>query len=111
MLLSLASIITHIEKVRAIPSSSIPRSNNNATTSLGQIAAKVGKIIGQRIVSTANGTPQIEQSIVENGTIKGVGNVTNLQTWIDTFRSPRIYGVGQGVITTADGQMATWGGI
>lgn len=89
---------------------------SNTTTSLGIAAspfydANVSKMIGQRVVSTGNGiTPQIETSSIENGTIKGVGNVTNLQTWTDTFTSPRInYGVGQGVITTADGQdMATW---
>ena len=121
VLLSITSIIivVPIEKGDAISSSpSVILSNNsNATTSLGLIAttpfyeSKAGKIIGQRIVSTGNGTtPQIEVSVIENGTIKGVGNVTSLGTWTNTFRSPRInYGFGQGVITTADGQdMATW---
>jgi hypothetical protein len=122
VLLSITSIIivVPIAKGGAISSSPsvIPSNNNsNATTSLGLIAtspfyeSKVGKIIGQRIVSTGNGTtPQIEISVIENGTIKGVGNVTSLGTWTNTFRSPRInYGFGQGVITTADGQnMATW---
>lgn len=128
VLLSITSIMITIENVQAIRttfSSVIPSddnkttimSNNNVTTTLGLIAAspfyeaKVGKIVGQRIVSTGNGTtPEVEQSILENGTIKGVGNVTSLGTWTNTFRSPRInYGVGQGVITTADGQdMATW---
>lgn len=128
VLLSITSIMITIENVQAIRttfSSVIPSddnkttimSNNNVTTTLGLIAAspfyeaKVGKIVGQRIVSTGNGTtPEVEQSILENGTIKGVGNVTSLGTWTNTFRSPGIsYGVGQGVITTADGQdMATW---
>jgi hypothetical protein len=124
VLLSITSIIivVPIEKGNAISSSPsvIPSNNNsNATTSVGLIAtspfyeSKIGKIIGQRIVSTGNGiTPQIEQSIIESGTIKGVGNVTSVGTWTNTFRSPRInYGVGQGVITTADGKdMATWTG-
>ena len=122
VLLSITSIIivVPIEKGDAISSSpSVVSSNNNsnATTSLRLITtspfyeSKDGKVIGQRIVSTGNGTtPQIEVSVIENGTIKGVGNVTNLGTWTNTFRSPRInYGFGQGVITTADGQdMATW---
>jgi hypothetical protein len=122
VLLSITSIIivVPIEKGDAISSSPsvIPSNNNsNATTSLGLVASspfyesKDGKVIGQRIVSTGNGTtPQIEVSVIENGTIKGVGNVTSLGTWTNTFRSPRInYGFGQGVITTADGQdMATW---
>ncbi len=126
VLLSITNIVV-IEKVQAITSSPVVPSDtnnkttmttiNNATTSIGLIAAspfyesKVGRVIGQRIVSTTNGIPQIEGSILENGTIKGVGNVTSLGTWTNTFRSPgHIYGVGQGVITTTDGQMATWTG-
>ena len=124
VLLSIISTVA-IEKVQAVTSSSsvIPNGNhtNNKTTSnnsystgsLGRIPttpfyeSNVGKIIGQRIVSTAIGTPQIEHSIVENGTLKGVGNVTNLETWISSLKSPNTYyGSGKGVITTADGQKA-----
>ena len=116
-LLSMTSIVVlPIGKAHAITSLPAVPSSINTTTSLGIASSpfyesNVSKLIGQRVVSTANGiTPQIEYTNIENGTIKGVGNVTNLQTWTDTSRSPRIiYGVGQGVITTADGQdMATW---
>ena len=116
-LLSMTSIVVlPIGNAHAITSLPAVPSSINTTTSLGIAASpfyesNVSKLIGQRVVSTANGiTPQIEYTNIENGTIKGVGNVTNLQTWTDTSRSPRIiYGVGQGVITTADGQdMATW---
>jgi len=116
-LLSMTTIVVlPIGKAHAITSLPAVPSSINTTTSLGIAASpfyesNVSKLIGQRVVSTANGiTPQIEYTNIENGTIKGVGNVTNLQTWTDTSRSPRIiYGVGQGVITTADGQdMATW---
>ena len=116
-LLSMTSIVVlPIGKAHAITSLPVVPSSINTTTSLGIAASpfyesNVSKLIGQRVVSTANGiTPQIEYTNIENGTIKGVGNVTNLQTWTDTSRSPRIiYGVGQGIITTADGQdMATW---
>ena len=116
-LLSMTTIVVlPIGKAHAITSLPAVPSSINTTTSLGIAASpfyesNVSKLIGQRVVSTANGiTPQIEYTNIENGTIKGVGNVTNLQTWTDTTRSPRIiYGVGQGVITTADGQdMATW---
>ena len=116
-LLSMTSIVVlPIGKAHAITSLPAVPSSINTTTNLGIAASpfyesNVSKLIGQRVVSTANGiTPQIEYTNIENGTIKGVGNVTNLQTWTDTSRSPRIiYGVGQGVITTADGQdMTTW---
>lgn len=116
-LLSMTSIVVlPIGKAHAITSLPAVPSSINTTTSLGIAASpfyesNVSKLIGQRVVSTANGiTPQIEYTSIENGTIKGVGNVTNLQTWTATISPPRIiYGVGQGVITTADGQdMATW---
>jgi hypothetical protein len=122
-LLSMTSIVVlPIGKAHAITSLPVIPSSTNTTTSLGTAASpfyesNVGKLIGQRVVSTANGnTPQIgyEYTTIENGTIKGVGNVTMLQTWTnaapEASKSPRIiYGVGQGVITTADGQdMATW---
>ena len=116
-LLSMTSIVVlPIGKAHAITSLPAVPSSINTTTTLGIAASpfyesNVSKLIGQRVVSTANDiTPQIEYTNMENGTIKGVGNVINLQTWIDTSRSPRIiYGIGQGVITTADGQdMATW---
>jgi hypothetical protein len=67
----------------------------------------VGKLIGQ--VVSNSGAPQVQLSIVENGTMKGVGNVTNLETWWDTYKTPTIInGVGHGILTTKDGQMATW---
>ena len=93
VLLSIISTVV-IEKVQAITSSSsvissgnhnnnkMTNDNSNLTGGLGLITtspfyeSNVGKIINQRIVSTANGTPQIEHSIVENGTLKGVRNVT-----------------------------------
>src|SRR5215831_20382801 len=107
-LLSMTSIVVlPIGKAHAITSLPAVPSSTNTTTSLGMAASpfyesNVSKLIGQRVVSTANGiTPQIEYTTKENGTIKGVGNVTNLHTWTDTTRSPRIiYGIGQGVIAT-----------
>ena len=80
MLLSIISTVI-IEKVQAVTSSSLvipsgnhnnnktTNDNSNSTGSLWLIAAtpfyesNVGKIIGRRIVSTTNGTPQIEHSI------------------------------------------------
>jgi hypothetical protein len=120
-LLSMTSIVVlPIGKAHAI--TSLPVVPSIINTGLGRAASpfyesNAGKLIGQRVVNTANGlTPQIgyEYTTTENGTIKGVGNVTMLQTWTNAApeapRSPTIiYGIGQGVITTADGKdMATW---
>lgn len=66
-----------------------------------------GKITGQ-VVSNSE-PPQIQVSATENGTVKGIGNVTNLETWLETYRTPTIInGLGHGILTTKDGQMATW---
>jgi hypothetical protein len=122
-LLSMTSIVVlPIGKAHAITSLPVVPSSIN-TTSLGIAASpfyesNVSKLIGQRVVSTANGTaPQIETTYIKNGTIKGVGNVRDLHTWTNTSPVPPAtsrfpgmnHDVGQGVITTADGQdMATW---
>jgi len=123
-LLSMTSIVVlPIGKAHAITSLPAVQSSINTTTSLGIAASpfyesNVSKVIGQRVVSTANGiTPQIETTYIKNGTIKGVGNVRDLHTWTNTAPVPPAtsrfpgmnHDVGQGVITTADGQdMATW---
>jgi hypothetical protein len=89
--------------------------NNNKTTvpinleeNVLLYEAKIGNLVGTRVLNVI-GEPQLEYSIVENGTITGIGNVTNIQTWIDTLRTPKvIHGEGKGVMITHDGQRATW---
>lgn len=116
--LSSTSIIVVIENVQAIAITTSTTSNNSTTTSIGVISyspfyeSNVSKVIGERVISTANGYPRVEQSVLENAIIKVVGNVTNLSTWTSIYKSPTIvYGDGQGVITTADGRdTATWTG-
>jgi hypothetical protein len=78
--------------------------------------ATSGKVIGQRVLgfsgdkgSAATALPQVELSTIQDATIKGVENVTNMATWINTFKTGKIvYGVGKGIITTKNGEMATW---
>jgi hypothetical protein len=95
----------------------ISNNNNKTTTTTVPInleenvllyEAKKGNLVSTRALNVI-GEPQLEYSIVENGTITGIGNVTNIQTWIDTLRTPKlIYGEGKGVMITDDGQRATW---
>lgn len=45
----------------------------------------------------------------EYGLLKGVGNVTNNQTFLDTYLSDELQiGRGNGTIQTSDGQSITW---
>lgn len=95
----------------------ISSNNNKTTTTTAPInleenvllyEAKKGNLVSARVLNVI-GEPQLEQSIVENGTITGIGNITNIQTWIDTLRTSKvIYGEGKGVMITDDGQRATW---
>jgi hypothetical protein len=98
--------------------------NNNTTTNTGTIAisdnltlanpfyeATSGKVISQRILGTSEGSPQVELSTIQDATMQGVGNVTNLATWTNTLKPDKlIYATGKGVITTENGEMATWVG-
>ena len=91
---------------------------NNNTTGTGTLdiskgnpfyEATSGKVISQRVLDTSEGLPQVELSIIQNASIEGVGNITNLATWTNTFKTTKVvYGVGKGVITTENGEMATW---
>jgi len=52
------------------------------------------------------GFPQAVELIFENGTMNGVGKVTNLEAWI--FSPVGAHGLGHGVITARDKQMISW---
>jgi hypothetical protein len=91
-----------------ISKAKIPTINNSLVVAQSPFyESKVWKLIGQAVSNSA--APQVQVSIVENGTMKGVGNVTNLETWWDTYKTPTIINaLGRGILTTKDGQMASW---
>jgi hypothetical protein len=44
--------------------------------------------------------PKTEVSIIEKGTMVGIGNVTNIGTFVATYKTNRIiFGEGKGIIT------------
>jgi len=68
-----------------------------------------GKITGQRVLD-ANG-PKIETSMTTEGTYRGTDATEIATYWSIPQEDGIMYGEGQGVITTKDGQeMATWTG-
>ena len=91
-----------------ISKAKIPTINNSLVVAQSPFyESNVWKLIGQAVSDSA--APQVQVSVVENGTMKGVGNVTNLETWWDTYKTPTIINaLGRGILTTKDGQMATW---
>ncbi len=83
---------------------------NNVPTNPQNILyeTKEVKLIYQRVLNVI-GNPQIEDSVIEHGLLSGVGNVTDIETWLNTYRTSNIiYGEGKGIMISADGQMAPW---
>jgi hypothetical protein len=78
-----------------------------------QIYEHKGKIIGQRIldVSEEAGLPKIETTFSATAKLKGTIDITDIGSyWSIVKPGGVLYGEGQGVYTTKDGEMATWTG-
>lgn len=76
-----------------------------------QIGEDKGKVTSQRVLDVTGGIPKIETSFSNIGNHKGI-ETTEIGTYSASPRSGgAMYGEGQGVIMTKDGQdMATWTG-
>jgi hypothetical protein len=70
------------------------------------------KPIRQRVTGITNGLPRIETSFSANDTINGNIAAREIGSYVTAPRpnSNILFGEGQGVITTRDGEMATWTG-
>jgi hypothetical protein len=84
-------------------------SSNNNTISLGDpFFVERGKVIGQRVLSVTP-QPQLEFTIVANGTINNSINFTNTGTSISNLQADGAFtSKGQGFITTENGEVAIW---
>ncbi len=70
--------------------------------------SKEGTISYWKVINVI-GEPQIEVSVITHGILNGVGNVTNIETWVNTYRTSNIiYGEGKGIMISENGQMAPW---
>lgn len=68
-----------------------------------------GKILGQFGVGHIQPFNQTAEIILENGSITGIGNVTNIQSWIYPYISSiSPHAFGHGVLSTKDGNMISW---
>jgi hypothetical protein len=65
-----------------------------------QIAEARGKITGQRVLDVEG--PKIEYSFAASGTMKGI-QIAHIATFYTIPKGNILYGQGQGVITTRDG--------
>ena len=90
------------------------RSDINATAALSTILGdpffvdRGSKDTGTRVLSIT-GAIQTEDSYIANVTIKDVGNATDTGTFITTYEPNGITtSIGQGIITSFDGEIATY---
>ena len=83
--------------------------SNSDIMALGeQIEDSRGKITGQRVLDVE--IPKMETSFVMEGNYSGIP-CTDIGTYTSVQRRGVIFGEGQGIITTKDGQgMTTWTG-
>ena len=74
-----------------------------------QLGEEVGEITGTRVLPSS-GPPKVEVSFQAQGTLLGM-HETNMGTYIAVTRPDgTLFGEGQGVTMTEDGQMASWHG-
>lgn len=75
------------------------------------ISEEKGKIASQRVLDVEGGIPKIETSFSATGNYRGVETTATITYWSTPRPGGAIYGEGQGVIMSKDGQeMATWTG-
>jgi hypothetical protein len=76
---------------------------------LGELLGEMqGKVSSQRVIDVKG--PTMETSVMASGSLKGV-QVTETLTYVaNTLSKAVLHGVGNGIITTEDGDVATYTG-
>ncbi len=78
------------------------------TPQLELIIQEQGKITNQRVIEVLP-HPKIESTFVANSTILGKISGHDMGTyWATLYPNGSVHGEGNGIITTADGEMVTW---
>jgi hypothetical protein len=99
-----------------------PKTQSNETNTINDqltlgnpFLEEKGKVIVQRVTGITTGLPKIETSFSANDTINGNIVAREIGSYVTVPRPTSgniniLFGEGQGVITTKDGEMATWTG-
>ena len=75
-----------------------------------QIGEETGQITGIRVLPDEGAGPKVEVSFQQSGTLLGA-QVSDMGTYISVTRPDgTLFGDGQGVTMTDDGEVATWRG-
>jgi hypothetical protein len=74
------------------------------------ISEERGQMTGIRVLPSTDGRPRVEASFQAEGTIFGV-HATDMGTYVSQLRPDgTLFGEGQGVLMTADGDAVSWRG-
>jgi hypothetical protein len=75
-----------------------------------QIGEENGKVTVYRVLPTEGSTPKVEVSFQTSGTLLG-RDTTDLGTYVSVVNPDgTLHGEGQGIVTTAKGDVVTWRG-
>jgi hypothetical protein len=74
---------------------------------IGEMSGKIGS---QRVLSIEGGTPKVETSFQQNGSLLKTDVKETGTYWTVVRPDGTQYGEGQGVTMTKDGKLATWKG-
>lgn len=69
-----------------------------------------GQVTGTRVLSVEGSAPKVEVSFQASGRILGVDTTDMGTYWSIQRPDGTLFGEGQGIVMTADGEMATWQG-
>lgn len=74
-----------------------------------KIGEETGRVTGRRVLpSEGGGPPKVEISFEGSGTILGVETTTVATYWSIVRPDGTLYGEGQAIVMTKDGEAATW---
>lgn len=75
-----------------------------------KIGEESGQVTSQRVLPNPGGGPKMETSFLTSGTILGTSHTTR-GTYVAAVRPDgNLFGEGQGIVMSKDGDMATWVG-
>jgi hypothetical protein len=75
-----------------------------------KIGEEKGKVTSRRVLPNPGGGPKIETNAQSNLTLLGVEAVNNVTYWAVVRPDGTLYGEGQGIVISKQGDVATWVG-
>ena len=94
-----------VERARVVTRRFLEEENSMLGEKIGE---ESGKVTSQRVLANPGGIPKMETSFQTSGTLYGVPHVSR-GTYASGVRPDgTVYGEGQGLVMSADGDMASW---